>query len=85
MRAVLGAFAELVDGKAAEIGCGPGNITSHLASLGLDIRGIDLAPRMVEIARAHACGQRRAQPAGCGLRRGTGDVRVLHPACGANC
>lgn len=51
MRAVLGAFAELVDGPVAEIGCGPGNITSHLASLGVEIRGIDLAPRMVEIAR----------------------------------
>jgi SAM-dependent methyltransferase len=52
MRAVLGAFAELVDGPAAEIGCGPGNITSYLASLGMDIHGIDLAPRMVELARA---------------------------------
>ncbi|WP_328323459.1 class I SAM-dependent methyltransferase [Kribbella sp. NBC_00382] len=52
MRAVLGAFAELVDGPVAEIGCGPGHISSHLASLGVEIRGIDLAPRMVEIARA---------------------------------
>jgi SAM-dependent methyltransferase len=52
MRAVLGAFAELVDGPVAEIGCGPGNVTSYLASLGVEIRGIDLAPRMVEIARA---------------------------------
>jgi SAM-dependent methyltransferase len=51
MRAVLGAFAELVDGPVAEIGCGPGNITSYLATLGVEIRGIDLAPRMVEIAR----------------------------------
>jgi SAM-dependent methyltransferase len=51
MRAVLGAFAELVEGPVAEIGCGPGNITSHLASLGVAIQGIDLAPRMVEIAR----------------------------------
>jgi SAM-dependent methyltransferase len=52
MRAVLGAFAELVDGPVAEIGCGPGNITSYLASLGVKIHGVDLAPRMVEIARA---------------------------------
>ncbi|MEV6413751.1 methyltransferase domain-containing protein [Kribbella sp. NPDC051718] len=51
MRAVLGAFAELVNGPAAEIGCGPGNITSYLASLGMDVHGIDLSPRMVEIAR----------------------------------
>ncbi|GAA0945318.1 class I SAM-dependent methyltransferase [Kribbella koreensis] len=51
MRAMLGAFAELVDGPVAEIGCGPGHITSYLASLGVDISGIDLSPRMVEIAR----------------------------------
>ncbi|WP_020386174.1 class I SAM-dependent DNA methyltransferase [Kribbella catacumbae] len=52
MRAVLGAFAELVEGPVVEVGCGPGNITSHLASLGVSVHGVDLAPRMVEIARA---------------------------------
>lgn len=52
MRAMLGAFAELVEGPVAEVGCGPGHISSHLASLGVSVRGIDLAPRMVEIARA---------------------------------
>ncbi|MEV8371593.1 class I SAM-dependent methyltransferase [Kribbella sp. NPDC056861] len=52
MRAMLGCFAELVDGPVAEVGCGPGNVTSYLTSLGVQIRGIDLAPRMVEIARA---------------------------------
>jgi SAM-dependent methyltransferase len=51
MRAMLGAFAELVEGPVAEVGCGPGQITAHLASLGVEIQGIDLAPRMVEIAR----------------------------------
>lgn len=35
----------------AEIGCGPGRITAHLASLGLDARGIDLSPAMVAEAR----------------------------------
>jgi len=52
MRAVLGAFAELVDGPVVEVGCGPGHITKYLASVGARIHGIDLAPRMVEIARA---------------------------------
>lgn len=51
MRATLGAFAELVDGPVVETGCGPGQITNYLASLGVRIHGIDLAPRMVEIAR----------------------------------
>ncbi|WP_371518572.1 class I SAM-dependent methyltransferase [Kitasatospora sp. NBC_01300] len=61
-RAVLAAFADLVrtesvrtgraDGPVAELGCGPGRVTHHLHGLGLDVRGIDLSPRMVELARA---------------------------------
>ncbi|GAA1387751.1 class I SAM-dependent methyltransferase [Kitasatospora putterlickiae] len=55
-RAVLAAFAELVTasggGPVAELGCGPGRITGHLAGLGLDVRGLDLSPRMVDLARA---------------------------------
>ncbi|MFF2354675.1 class I SAM-dependent DNA methyltransferase [Kitasatospora sp. NPDC058115] len=55
-RAVLAAFAELVTaaggGPVAELGCGPGRITGHLAALGLDVSGLDLSPRMVELARA---------------------------------
>jgi len=51
-RAVLGAFAEVVDGPVLDVGCGPGRITGYLAELGLDVGGIDLSPRMVEVARA---------------------------------
>ncbi|MED7952367.1 class I SAM-dependent methyltransferase [Streptomyces sp. BE20] len=52
-RAMLAAFAELVgDGRAVELGCGPGRVTDHLARLGLDVSGLDLSPRMVELARA---------------------------------
>jgi SAM-dependent methyltransferase len=54
-RAVLGLFAELVadggGGPVADVGCGPGRITAHLAALGLDAFGIDLSPAMIEIAR----------------------------------
>ena len=54
-RAVLGAFAELVReaglGPVAELGSGPGEVTAHLASLGLDVFGIDLSPEMVALAR----------------------------------
>ncbi len=50
-RAVLGAFAELVDGPVADIGCGPGRITAYLASLGVDVYGVDLSPGMVAVAR----------------------------------
>jgi SAM-dependent methyltransferase len=38
-------------GPVAEIGCGPGTITAHLHSLGLDTFGIDLSPRMIALAR----------------------------------
>ncbi|GAA0429643.1 class I SAM-dependent methyltransferase [Leifsonia naganoensis] len=54
-RAVLGIFAEQVidggGGPVADLGCGPGRITGHLAGLGLDVWGIDLSPGMVEVAR----------------------------------
>jgi SAM-dependent methyltransferase len=37
--------------RVAEIGCGPGRITAHLASLGLDTQGVDLSPAMIAEAR----------------------------------
>ncbi|NUT52326.1 MAG: class I SAM-dependent methyltransferase [Saccharothrix sp.] len=54
LRGVLAMFAEAardVGGPVADIGCGPGLITGHLHRLGLDAFGVDLSPRMVEIAR----------------------------------
>jgi SAM-dependent methyltransferase len=50
-RAVLGLFAELVDGRVADVGCGPGRISGHLKRLGVDVFGIDLSPEMVAVAR----------------------------------
>ncbi|CAM3281994.1 class I SAM-dependent methyltransferase [Occultella aeris] len=54
-RALLGAFAEdvLADGAGpvADLGCGPGRVTTHLASIGLDVFGLDLSPAMVAVAR----------------------------------
>lgn len=56
-RAVLGVFAEQVlaagGGPVADLGCGPGRITTHLAALGLDAFGVDLSPGMVAVARRH--------------------------------
>jgi SAM-dependent methyltransferase len=50
-RALLAAFAELVqaagDGLVADLGCGPGRVTAHLHSLGLNTFGVDLSPAMV--------------------------------------
>lgn len=53
-RGMLAAFAELVRtaglGPVGDLGCGPGKITAHLAELGLSVLGIDLSPKMIELA-----------------------------------
>lgn len=53
LRASLGAFAEDVSGlgRVLDVGCGPGHVTAYLATRGVDVRGVDLSPRMVEHAR----------------------------------
>jgi SAM-dependent methyltransferase len=54
-RAMLAAFAEAVRvahlGPVADLGCGPGKVTAHLADLGVPAFGIDLSPKMIELAR----------------------------------
>jgi len=51
-RAMLGAFAELVEaGPVADLGCGPGRVSAHLRTLGVDVFGVDLSPEMVAVAR----------------------------------
>jgi 2-polyprenyl-3-methyl-5-hydroxy-6-metoxy-1,4-benzoquinol methylase len=55
-RALLSGFAELVrrdhpDPQLLEIGSGPGNVAAYLHQLGMTVRGIDLSPAMVELAR----------------------------------
>lgn len=51
-RALFTAFAELVGpAPVADLGSGPGHITAHLATLGLPVFGVDVSPRMVELAR----------------------------------
>ncbi|WP_191297581.1 class I SAM-dependent DNA methyltransferase [Lentzea cavernae] len=50
-RGMLAAFAELTDGPVADLGCGPGHLTAHLRSLGLDVFGLDLSPAMIALAR----------------------------------
>jgi len=54
--AVLAAFVEMVEqsraGPVAEIGCGSGRVTAHLADTGLPMLGLDLSPAMVAAARS---------------------------------
>ncbi|MEH0576532.1 MULTISPECIES: methyltransferase domain-containing protein [Streptomyces] len=62
-RAVLAAYAELVGegGRVADLGCGPGRTTGRLASLGLDMSGLDLSESMLAIARRENPGIRFEQ------------------------
>ncbi|MEU6774514.1 methyltransferase domain-containing protein [Streptomyces sp. NPDC046759] len=62
-RAVLGAYAELVGpgGLVADLGCGPGVVTAHLAELGLSVSGLDLSESMLTIARRDHPGLRFEQ------------------------
>ncbi|MFC8361655.1 class I SAM-dependent DNA methyltransferase [Streptomyces griseorubiginosus] len=59
-RVLLTGFAELVGrgGRVADLGCGPGRITGHLASLGLSVLGLDLSESMLAIARRENPGLR---------------------------
>jgi SAM-dependent methyltransferase len=52
-RALYALFAELVgtNGTVADVGCGPGHVADHLASLGLTVLGVDASPGMIEVAR----------------------------------
>jgi uncharacterized protein (DUF952 family)/SAM-dependent methyltransferase len=55
-RALLDGFAALVvesgpRGVVADVGCGPGHVTSYLADRGLAMCGVDLSPAMIAAAR----------------------------------
>jgi SAM-dependent methyltransferase len=66
-RAILSAFAEIVNGQVVDLGCGPGDVTAHLHELGLAVSGIDASPAMIELAR-------QAYP---GLRFDVGSMAAL--------
>ncbi|MDG4820595.1 class I SAM-dependent methyltransferase [Asanoa sp. WMMD1127] len=76
-RAILGAFADVVrasgNPRVADVGCGPGHVTAHLAELGLAAAGVDVSPAMVKLAR-------EAFP---GLRFDEGSMTSLDIADGA--
>ncbi|MEU9479166.1 methyltransferase domain-containing protein [Streptomyces sp. NPDC048191] len=62
-RALFSAYAELVGPGAsvADLGCGPGRNTAHLAALGLSVFGLDLSESMLAIARRENPGLRFEQ------------------------
>ncbi|GIF66587.1 methyltransferase [Asanoa ishikariensis] len=50
-RALLDALLELCPGIVADVGCGPGHVTRHLAARHRAVVGVDLSPAMVSLAR----------------------------------
>ena len=84
-RAMVAGFAEAVDGPVADVGCGPGGTTAYLTELGVDVLGVDLSPRTVELARRRhpglrfAVGSMTALPLGCGVLGGVAALySIIH-------
>lgn len=52
-RELLERFADRMRGRgqACDMGCGPGQVARYLQNAGVTVFGLDLSPRMVEVAR----------------------------------
>ena len=48
----IGQWADGIDGRILDAGCGPGHWTAFLAARGSDVEGIDLVPAFIETASA---------------------------------
>ena len=56
--AMIGRHLSIRPGAVLDVGCGPGHLTAHLRSLGVDATGIDLVPEFIDHARtAHPGGR----------------------------
>jgi SAM-dependent methyltransferase len=66
-RALLDGLAGRLTGLVADIGCGPGHVGRYLSDRGVDVVGVDLSARMLDVAR-------RRNP---GMRFEQADVRAL--------
>lgn len=78
-RAVFAVYAELVGpgGEVADLGCGPGRVTGHLASLGLSMSGLDLSESMLAVARRENPGIRFERGSMLELPHGDGSLDGL--------
>ncbi|MBN9414895.1 MAG: class I SAM-dependent methyltransferase [Candidatus Eremiobacteraeota bacterium] len=50
-RKLLDLFSQDLSGPVLDLACGPGQVAGYLQRKGLDVRGLDLSERMVELAR----------------------------------
>lgn len=77
-RAFLQALAERCgDGPMLEVGCGPGQVSRFLASLGAAVEGVDLSPAMVAEARRAVPGVAFTEADFFALPHTTGSVRAV--------
>lgn len=72
-QALLNRFAESVHGPVCDLGCGPGYVAAYLRLRGVQVFGIDLSPRMIDLAR-------RRYPA---IPFQVGDMRALDLPAGS--
>jgi SAM-dependent methyltransferase len=68
-RDLLDRFADTVRGrgKVCDVGCGPGHVARYLHARGVEVLGLDISPRMLEVAR-------ELNP---GIRFDQGDMQAL--------
>lgn len=50
--ALVERWARQIEGPMLDVGCGPGQWTNYLASLGIDAEGVDPVPEFIESAQA---------------------------------
>lgn len=55
-RWLLSRVVQEARGPILDVGCGPGHLTAWLAAHGAAVTGIDLSPRMIEVARSRSPG-----------------------------
>jgi SAM-dependent methyltransferase len=53
-RGLLDEVVRASRGPIADVGCGPGHITRFLADRGADVFGLDLSPKMIEVAKTRS-------------------------------
>lgn len=67
--ALVGQWATGLNGPVLDVGCGPGQWTRYIASLGIKVAGVDPVPHFIESAQANYPGLRyrtgRADSLGC--------------------
>ena len=68
-RGLLDRYADTVrgHGKVCDLGCGPGHVARYLQARGVEVLGVDISPRVLEVAR-------QLDP---GIRFDQGDMRAL--------